>query len=98
MWTFAIAGLIGILCGCMFRAPALVFVSFLSFGGGALMSVTDGSPILQALLTAMLLTATLQFGFLVGAGLCHARQSAPRVRHGDGVSLGTSLEGRSYSR
>jgi hypothetical protein len=94
LWVFATVGLLGILCGCLFRAPALVFLSFLSFGGGLTLAILAGWPVLNALGTAILLTATLQLGYLVGAGLCYVRQQHPRTR---GVEIGAEFQRRSFS-
>jgi hypothetical protein len=91
LWVFATVGLLGILSGCLFRAPALVFLSFLSFAGGLALSVIGDWPVLNAFLAAILLTAALQLGYLVGAGLCYVRQH-PRHR----MNLG-DFEHRSFS-
>jgi len=79
LWVFAIAGLIGILCGCLFRAPALVFLSFVSFGGGFVLGAIADWSLLRGLITAILLTAILQLGYLFGAGLCYLWRR-PRIR------------------
>jgi hypothetical protein len=93
-WVFATAGLFGILCGCLFRAPALVFLSFLSFGGALVLTLIADLPVLKAFMTAILITAALQLGYLVGAGLCYVRHQYPRSR---GMTLGANFQRRSYS-
>jgi hypothetical protein len=69
LWVFATAGVIGVLCGWLFRAPALVFLSFVSFGGGFVFGAIADWSLLRGFVTAILLTAILQLGYLFGAGL-----------------------------
>lgn len=88
---FATAALTGILCGCLFRAPALVFLSFVSFGSAfAFMVVADWS-LLRAFMAAILFTAALQAGYLLGAGLCYVLHNL-RMRIGGGVDIGPDFQ------
>lgn len=87
---FTTAALIGILCGCLFRAPALVFLSFLSFGSAfALMVIGDWS-LTRAFIAAILFTAALQAGYLCGAGLCYLLHQL-RMRGGGRVDVGADF-------
>ena len=74
LWVLSTAGLTGLLCGCLFRAPALIFLSFLSFGGALVLMLLTDASLGHALITAVLLTVALQCGYLLGAVLCHLRQ------------------------
>lgn len=74
LWVLSTAGLTGLFCGCLFRAPALIFLSFLSFSGAFVLTLLTGAALGQAVITAVLLTASLQFGYLLGAVLSHLRQ------------------------
>jgi hypothetical protein len=78
LWILATVGLTGILCGCLFRAPALVLLSFISFGAAFALSLSGGSTLAGACLTAVLVAASLQVGYLIGAGLTFLRQ---QLRH-----------------
>jgi hypothetical protein len=84
LWVLSLAGLTGLLCGCLFRAPALIFLSFISFGGAFVLELLTDATLGHAAITAFFLTAALQCGYLVGAVLCHLRQ---QLR----VSLGHSF-------
>lgn len=90
LWLFTTVALTGILCGCLFRAPALVFMSFVSFGGAFVLAVIADWSIMRAVVTAILLTATLQGGYLFGAGFCYLRQNF-RSRL-DGVDMGPDFQ------
>jgi len=70
LWIFSAAGLTGMICGSLSRAPALIFLSFIVFGGGFIWFIS-GPSAGRAFLMAFLLTATLQLGYLIGAGLCY---------------------------
>lgn len=91
LWMFATAGLIGILCGFLFRAPALVFLSFLSFGGAFVLMVISDWSITRAFITAVLFTAALQAGYLFGAGFSHMLYHL-RTRIGGGVDIGPDFQ------
>ncbi len=90
LWVFASAGLTGILCGCLFRAPALVFLSFLSFGGSFVLAIIGHGSIPHAFITAIFVTAILQLGYLVGAGLCYVRQHM-RSQISGNMGLGSDI-------
>jgi hypothetical protein len=82
LWLLAAAGLTGVLCGCLFRAPALVFLSFLSFAGAFVLAVVADWSLTRAIITAILLPGMLQLGYLCGAGLCYLRHhSRSRMSH-----------------
>jgi hypothetical protein len=87
LWTFATAVLTGLLCGCLFRVPALTVLSFLGFGGAIVLSLAGHDTLGSALITAIALTATLQLGYLLGAGLCYLLQQF-RGQLGNGLTLG----------
>jgi hypothetical protein len=91
LWMFATAGLTGILCGCLFRAPALVFLSFVTFGGAFVLSVIVDWSVWCAFVTAVLLTAALQVGYLLGAGLCYVLYQF-RSRLGGGVEISPDFQ------
>lgn len=74
LWVLSTAGLTGLLCGCLFRAPALIFLSFVSFGGAFVLVLLTEASLSHAAVSAILLTASLQCGYLLGAVLCHLRQ------------------------
>ena len=86
LWMYAAAGFTGILCGCFFRVPALMLLSFLSFSSVVFFVVVDNWSIAHSLITAVLLTAVLQVGYLVGAALCHYVRLQPRLRFRDRVN------------
>jgi hypothetical protein len=69
LWVSLAAGLIGTVCGCFFRAPALVALSFFAFSGAMVTRfITDGS-VGGAIVSAFLVTAALQGGYLLGFAL-----------------------------
>lgn len=68
LWVFLIAGMTGILCGNLYRVPALIALSFISLGWVSIVLLLNGFPLGEALLTAFLVTAALQMGYLLGAG------------------------------
>jgi hypothetical protein len=68
LWVFLIAGMTGILCGNLCRAPALIILSFISFSWASIVLPLHGFSLGQALITAFLITAVLQMGYLLGAG------------------------------
>lgn len=71
LWWFLAAGLSGVLCGLVFRAPALVVLSLASFAGTFGVCLALGYPLASALLYGILTIASLQLGYLLGAGLFH---------------------------
>jgi hypothetical protein len=68
LWVFLIAGMTGILCGNLCRAPALIIFSFISFSWASIVLPLNGFSLGEALITAFLITAVLQMGYLLGAG------------------------------
>ena len=92
LWVFSTAGLIGVLCGCFVRAPALILISFLGFGGVFVLSLWSGSALGSAFITAILVTAALQFGYLVGAGLSYLGQQFRR-RRASRAAAGRNFDG-----
>lgn len=68
LWVFLIAGLIGVLCGSLYRAPALILLSFTSLIWVSILLLVSGSPLGESLITAFLVTAALQMGYLLGVG------------------------------
>jgi hypothetical protein len=92
LWIFATVGLTGILCGCLFRAPALVLLSFISFGAALPLSLLGGSTLGGAFLNAVLVAASLQVGYLIGAGLTFLWQQL-RHRLSQRGALGRDYDG-----
>jgi hypothetical protein len=88
MWLVPAVGLTGMLCGCFFRAPALVFLSFLSFASAFVLAVVVDWTLARAVIAAVLLTGVLQFGYLFGAGLCYLLQNS-RSRSDGRVNIGS---------
>jgi hypothetical protein len=68
LWMFLIAGLIGIICGSRYRAPALIVLSFISLAWVFILLLFNGMTLGEAFVTAFLVTAILQLGYLLGAG------------------------------
>jgi hypothetical protein len=68
LWVFLIVGMTGILCGSLCRAPALIILSFISFSWAFIVLPLNGYSLGEALVTAFLITAVLQMGYLLGAG------------------------------
>jgi hypothetical protein len=68
LWVFSAAGLMGVLCGCLFRAPAIMLLSFIGFACGFVALAPVASSPGEAFLYAFLLTATMQLGYLLGLG------------------------------
>jgi hypothetical protein len=69
LWVFSGAGLAGVLCGCLFRAPAVLFLSFAIYGCAFVISVLSGPSLGSAIVTAFLASAALQMAYVVGIGL-----------------------------
>ena len=90
LWMFATAVLTGLLCGCIFRAPALIVLSFFSFGGGLVLSLAGRDAFGSALITAILVTSAVQVGYLLGAGLCYVLQQV-RGHTGNALTLGLEM-------
>lgn len=86
LWMFATAGLTGILCGFLFRAPALVFLSFLSFGSAFICMIIGDWSLMRAFVAAIMFTAALQAGYLFGAGITYVLHHL-RHRMGGGVDM-----------
>jgi hypothetical protein len=89
LWVFATAVLTGLLCGCIFRAPALIILSFLSFGSALVLSLAQDTA-LSAFVTAILVTSAVQLGYLLGAGLCYVLQQL-RGPAGNALTLGAEM-------
>ena len=68
LWVFLIVGMTGILCGNLCRAPALIILSFISFSWASIVLPLNGFSLGEAFVTAFLITAVLQMGYLLGAG------------------------------
>jgi hypothetical protein len=80
LWVISAAGLIGIMCGCLYRAPALIFLSFISFGWTAILLLLSGFSLGEMVLTALVVTGALQLGYFVGAGFATVfSQIRPRI-------------------
>ena len=80
LYWFLAAGLSGVLCGLIFRAPALIVLSFASFAGTFGATFLLGGAWAGSLLDAILTTAALQMGYLLGAGLFHIwRRMQPQL-------------------
>ena len=90
LWVFATAVLTGLLCGCIFRAPALIILSFLSFGSVEAFPLAGQCPRRSAFLTAVLVTSAVQLGYLLGAGLCYALQQLG-AQTGNALTLGIEM-------
>jgi hypothetical protein len=69
LWMFLAVGCIGILSGCLYRAPALIFLSALSFASIVLISLVARVATADAALLAFLVVGSLQLGYLVGVAL-----------------------------
>ncbi len=78
LWVFSTAWLMGIISGCLVRAPALILLSFLCFVAAFVSSLWAGMAAGSAFITAILVTAALQIGYLVGAGLRYIGQRLRR--------------------
>jgi hypothetical protein len=78
LWVFWTAWLAGLVCGCLVRAPALILLSFLCFVAAFVSSLWAGMAAGSAFITAILVTAALQIGYLVGAGLRYIGQRLRR--------------------
>jgi hypothetical protein len=80
LWVFTSAGLTGILCGCLFRAPVMVVLSVLTFGCAFVISAIEANSPGSAIVVAFLTSAALQLGYLLGIGLQHvSRRIQTRV-------------------
>jgi hypothetical protein len=71
LWVFSAAGLTGIACGCLFRAPAIIILSFVTFGCVLVVSAIVGASVGGATVSAFLTSAALQLGYLLGIGVQH---------------------------
>ena len=80
LWVFSAAVLIGVFCGCLFRAPAIIVLSFITFGGALIVSALIGPSLAGATVTAFLTSAALQLGYLLGVGIEHfGRHAQTRI-------------------
>ncbi len=68
LWVFSVFGLTGIFCGFLFRAPAVVILSFVCFTATSAASLVSGSPAGGAIVLAIGSCAALQIGYLLGLG------------------------------
>ena len=89
LWVFSGAGLTGVLCGCLFRASAIVVLSFATFGCTLAISVLSHPSLGSAVVTAFLTSAALQMGYLVGIGIDYVwHHVQPRIaRFYDGLEV-----------
>lgn len=71
LWVFTSAGLTGILCGCLFRAPAIIVLSFLTFGCTFVVLTLEANSFGSTIVAAFLTSAALQLGYLLGIGTQH---------------------------
>jgi hypothetical protein len=69
LWMFLAVGCIGILSGCLYRAPALIFLSALSFASIVLISLVARVAAADAALLAFSVVGSLQLGYLMGVVL-----------------------------
>jgi hypothetical protein len=80
LWVFLSAGLTGVLCAGLFRGPAVIVLSMVTFGCIFLGLTLDGHMIGSAFVTAFLTSGALQLGFLLGVCVQHFwRQILARV-------------------
>lgn len=95
LWWFLAAGLSGVLCGLVFRAPALIVLSFASFAGTFGFCLATGGMWVSSLLDSILTTAALQIGYLIGATLFHLwRGLQPQLASMFGFDVHTALRRR----
>jgi hypothetical protein len=69
LWMFLAVGCIGVLSGCLYRAPALIFLSALSFVSIVLISLVFRVAAADAALLAFFVAGSLQLGYLLGVAL-----------------------------
>lgn len=88
LWMFLIAGMTGILCGNLYRAPALIAISFASVAWVSIVLLLTDYPLGSALIIAFLVTGVMQMGYLLGAGCGnlgrHVRPRASTYMSGGG--------------
>ena len=68
-WIFFAVGCIGILSGCLYRAPALIFLSALSFVSILSISIVASVAAADAALLAFGVVGALQLGYVLGVAL-----------------------------
>lgn len=66
LWVLLSAGLTGLLCAGLFRGPAIVVLSIMTFGGLFLVSCLAEHTLGSSFVTAFLASGALQLGFLLG--------------------------------
>lgn len=73
LWSFAVAGLVGLLLGCWFRIPALVGASAVAALMTMLAAAHTGLHILSAVGLTFAVLGVLQVGYIAGLTLSCAR-------------------------
>jgi hypothetical protein len=87
LWVFSVIGLTGIFCGFLFRAPAMVVLSFACFAAVLTGSLVNGSPPGGAIVTALGSCAALQLGYLLGLGARHGLRPMQQLISGGARNL-----------
>jgi len=82
LWTFAAAGLIGLVLGLRFRAPAVIAASGIVVVGGVAVAPLSGLPFWTALAALLGTLCALQSGYIVGLMLWSVVSRARRAPAG----------------
>lgn len=94
LFIISIAAVIGVAIGYFLRVSVLAVASVVSVVYGLVSNLADGTGVLQAIVTSLLLLGALQVGYMCGlaiTGLGGNRQSSDSTTRSSGGECGPNL-------